>query len=64
MTKKELSQLYWLNREIEEQQRRLSELESLATSLYQPYNGNARAVLMLAIQWQNTRQRLLIYGNF
>ncbi len=32
MTKKELSQLYWLNREIEEQQRRLDELESLATS--------------------------------
>ena len=32
MTKKELSQLYWLNREIEEQQRRLCELESLATS--------------------------------
>jgi hypothetical protein len=32
MTKKELSQLYWLNREIEEQQRRLAELETLATS--------------------------------
>lgn len=32
MTKKELSQLYWLNREIEEQQRRLDELECLATS--------------------------------
>jgi len=32
MTKKELSQLYWLNREIEEQQRRLHELESLAAS--------------------------------
>lgn len=32
MTKKELSQLYWLNREIEEQQRRLDELEYLATS--------------------------------
>ena len=32
MTKKELSQLYWLGREIEEQQRRLAELESLATS--------------------------------
>lgn len=30
MTKKELSQLYYLNREIEEQQRRLRELESLA----------------------------------
>ena len=32
MTKKELSQLYWLNREIEEQQRRLVELEALATN--------------------------------
>ena len=32
MTKKELSQLYWLNREIEEQQRRLAELEALATN--------------------------------
>jgi hypothetical protein len=32
MNKKELSQLYFLNREIEEQQRRLKELESLATS--------------------------------
>ncbi len=32
MTKKELSQLYFLNREIEEQQRRLVELETLATS--------------------------------
>jgi len=32
MTKKELSQLYWLNREIEEQQRRLAEFETLATS--------------------------------
>ena len=32
MTKKELSQLYYLNREIEEQTRRLSELEEIATS--------------------------------
>ena len=32
MTKKELSQLYYLRREIKEQQRRLSELEALATS--------------------------------
>src|SRR5659263_237963 len=32
MTKKELSQLYYLNREIEEQQRRLAELEDAATS--------------------------------
>ncbi|MCL2301531.1 MAG: hypothetical protein FWC27_15430 [Firmicutes bacterium] len=32
MTNKELSQLYHLNREITEQQRRLAELESLSTS--------------------------------
>lgn len=32
MNKKELSQLYYLNREIEEQQRRLQELEELAIS--------------------------------
>ena len=32
MTKKELSQLYYLKKEIKEQQRRLSELEALATS--------------------------------
>lgn len=32
MTKKELSQLYYLKKEIKEQQRRLSELETLATS--------------------------------
>ena len=32
MTKKELSQLYYLRKEIKEQQRRLSELEALATS--------------------------------
>lgn len=32
MTKKELSQLYYLRKEIKEQQRRLSELETLATS--------------------------------
>ena len=31
MTKKELSQLYYLNREIEEIQRRITELEELAT---------------------------------
>ena len=31
MTKKELSQLYWLNREIEEEKRKLSELEAAAT---------------------------------
>ena len=32
MTKKELSQLYYLNCEIEEQQRRFAELEAIATS--------------------------------
>jgi len=32
MTKKKLSQLYCLNREIKEQQRRLSELEAIETS--------------------------------
>lgn len=32
MTKKELSQLYWLNREIEEEKRKLRELEAAATS--------------------------------
>lgn len=32
MNKNELSQLYYLNREMEEQQRRLRELEELATS--------------------------------
>lgn len=42
MTKKELSQLYWLNREIEEQQRRLSELESLATSCTNLITGMPR----------------------
>lgn len=31
MTKKELSELYWLNREIEEEQRKLNELEAAAT---------------------------------
>ncbi len=31
MTKKELSQLYYLNREIEQQKRRLQELEAVAT---------------------------------
>lgn len=32
MTKKELSQLYYLKKEIKEQQRRLKELETLATN--------------------------------
>ena len=47
MTKKELSQLYWLNREIEEQQRRLLELESLATSCTSRITGmpNSRQLI-------------------
>ena len=32
LTKKELSELYWLNREIEEEQRKLNELEAAATN--------------------------------
>ena len=32
MTKRELSQLYWINREIEQEKRRLEELEAAATS--------------------------------
>jgi hypothetical protein len=43
MNKKELSQLYWLNREIEEQQRRLTELETLATSCTSLITGMPRA---------------------
>ena len=43
MTKKELSQLYWLNREIEEQQRRLEELENLATSCTSHITGMPRS---------------------
>ena len=43
MTKKELSQLYYLNREIEEQQRRLAELEALATSCTAQITGMPRA---------------------
>ena len=39
MTKKELSQLYYLNREIEEEQRRLHELEDLATSYRSQITG-------------------------
>ena len=39
MTKKELSQLYYLNREIEEQQRRLQELENLSTSCTSTITG-------------------------
>lgn len=36
MTVKELSQLYWLNREIEMDQERLAELEAKATSISSP----------------------------
>jgi len=42
MTKKELSQLYYLNREIEEQHRRLEELECLATSCTSHITGMPR----------------------
>ena len=42
MTKKELSQLYYLNREIEEQQRRLAELETVATSCTATITGLPR----------------------
>jgi hypothetical protein len=42
MTKKELSQLYYLNREIEEQQRRLQEIEDLATSCTSYMTGMPR----------------------
>ena len=42
MNKKELSQLYWLNREIEEQQRRLIELECVATSCTARITGMPR----------------------
>ena len=42
MTKKELSQLYYLNREIEEQQRRLAELEAVATSCTATITGLPR----------------------
>lgn len=43
MTKKEISQLYYLNREIEEQHRRLLELEDLATSRTSHITGMPRA---------------------
>ncbi len=39
LTKKELSQLYWLNKEIAVQQRRLGELECLATSCTSSITG-------------------------
>ena len=44
MTKKELSQLYWLKREIEEDRRRLDELETIASSPASPrYDGMPHA---------------------
>jgi len=43
MNKRELSQLYYLNREIEEQQRRLEELECLATSCTSRITGMPRS---------------------
>lgn len=43
MTKKELSQLYFLNREIEEIQRRIEELECLATGCTMMITGMPRA---------------------
>lgn len=49
MTKKELSQLYYLNREIEEQQRRLHELECLATSCTSQITG------MPKVQWNSDK---------
>ena len=49
MTIKELSQLYWLNREIEEDKRRLDELEAMTTSPKSPkYDGMPPAIV---IRW-------------
>lgn len=39
MTKKELSQLYWLNREIEKEKERLAELEAAATNTSAKISG-------------------------
>lgn len=39
ITKKELSQLYYLNKEIKQQQERLQELESIATSCTRKITG-------------------------
>lgn len=39
MTKKELSQLYWLNREIEDEKRKLEELEAAAGGCTQSITG-------------------------
>jgi len=46
MTKKELSQLNYLNWEIEEQQRRLAELETVATSCTATITGLPRTFSM------------------
>ncbi len=44
MTVKELSQLYWLNREIEDDKRRLDELEAMVSSPRSPnYDGMPHA---------------------
>lgn len=42
MTKEELSQLYWLNREIEREERRLKELEAAATDTSAKITGLPR----------------------
>ncbi|GHU91447.1 hypothetical protein FACS1894202_12880 [Clostridia bacterium] len=47
MNKKDLSQLYWLNREVEEQQRRLNELECLTTNCTSHITGLPRGNSML-----------------
>lgn len=47
MTKKELSQLYWLNREIEYQQKRLDELRAAATSCTAKITGMPHSLNML-----------------
>lgn len=39
MTKKELSQLYFLKKEMNEQQKQIFELETLATSCTAKYSG-------------------------
>lgn len=43
VSKRDLSQLFWLNREIEELQRRLDELETLATSCTSHITGMPRS---------------------
>jgi hypothetical protein len=44
INKRDLSQLFWLNREIEELQRRLDELEMLATSCTSHITGMPKSV--------------------